>query len=133
MRGANRARHLFVGLTLAIAGCSSRSSTSAGRSTGLADVASTGSARVGRALIGESSCGTCHVIPGVAGARGLVGPTLAEFGRRDFIAGVLRNTPENLVRWVVSPQSIKPGVAMPDLGITPRDAADIAAYLYTLR
>ncbi len=84
-------------------------------------------------LVRESGCGTCHVIPGIPDARGLVGPTLDQFGRRDNIAGVLRNTPDNLVRWLVSPQSIKPGDAMPDLGITPNDAAAMAAYLYSLR
>lgn len=84
-------------------------------------------------LVRESGCGTCHVLTGVPGARGLVGPPLDNFGRRDMIAGVLRNTPDDLVRWLVSPQSIKPGDAMPDLGVTPKDAADIAAYLYSLR
>jgi cytochrome c1 len=49
------------------------------------------------------------------------------------LAGNLPNTPENLVRWIRQPQTIKPGNVMPDLGIGVRDARDIAAYLYTLR
>jgi cytochrome c2 len=114
-----------VFMALAVAACSSPKAAAAG--------AVSGNASTGRTLIRHASCGTCHVIPGVAGARGEVGPTLGQFGRRDYIAGVLLNTPDNLVRWLVSPQSIKPGDAMPDLGITRKDGADIAAYLYSLR
>jgi cytochrome c1 len=46
---------------------------------------------------------------------------------------VLRNTPENLVHWVQHPQSVVPGNAMPEMGITEAQARDIASYLYTLR
>ncbi len=45
---------------------------------------------------------------------------------------MLRNTPDNLVRWIRDPQKIVPGNAMPALGIDNRDARDIAAYLYTI-
>jgi hypothetical protein len=33
------------------------------------------------------------------------------------------------VRWLRSPQQIKPHSAMPDLGVTEQDAIDMAAYL----
>jgi cytochrome c1 len=46
---------------------------------------------------------------------------------------MLPNTPENLVRWLRDPQKLNPRTAMPDLGVTERDAQDIAAYLYTLK
>ena len=46
---------------------------------------------------------------------------------------MLRNTPDNLVRWMRNPQSVVPGNAMPDMGVTEAQARDIAAYLYTLR
>jgi cytochrome c1 len=78
-------------------------------------------------------CGACHVIPGVTGAGGIVGPPLNNWSRRVYIAGNLPNTPENLVRWIRHPQAVEPGTAMPDLGVTEADARDIAAYLYSLR
>jgi len=78
-------------------------------------------------------CGACHVIPGVTGATGMVGPPLDGWSRRVYIAGNLANTPENLVRWIRYPQAVEPGTAMPDLGVNEADARDIAAYLYSLR
>jgi len=88
-------------------------------------------ARGVRAL-GTYGCGSCHMIPGVDGAKGTVGPPLTAFGRRTYVAGLLPNTQENLVRWIERPQAVSPGNAMPNLGVTERDARDIAAYLYTL-
>ncbi len=87
----------------------------------------------GRALIEKVGCNNCHVIPGVTGAKGQVGPSLASVGRRTVIAGVLPNTPDNMVRWIKVPQSVVPGNAMPNMEINDHDARDVAAYLYTLR
>lgn len=92
-----------------------------------------GDAKVGQHLIYTYACGSCHVIPGIAEAKGTVGPTLQGFGSRIYIAGLLENTPPNLFRWISKPQEIDPENAMPDLGVTERQARDIAAYLYTLR
>lgn len=92
-----------------------------------------GNPREGKAVIRQFSCGACHIIPGIRGARGLVGPPLMLFGRRTFIAGEVPNTPQNLVRWIQSPTSIEPHTAMPALGLTEQQARDAAAYLYTLR
>ena len=58
---------------------------------------------------------------------------LTAFGRRVYIAGEVPNTSENLVQWLEVPQSIEPGTAMPNLGVTEGEAREIAAYLYTLR
>jgi cytochrome c len=91
-----------------------------------------GSSDHGEALILGAGCGACHVIPGVRGARGVVGPPLTSFARRTFIAGVLPNAPANLVRWLVDPRLTNPKTAMPNLNLTEHDARDIAAYLYTL-
>ncbi len=77
-------------------------------------------------------CGSCHQIPGVARANGLVGPPLDHFGRRAYIAGALPNTPDNLVRWITNPQGVEPGTAMPDLGVSQADAQDMVAYLESL-
>lgn len=92
-----------------------------------------GDARRAPALIQAFGCAACHTIPGVKHADGNVGPPLARFGDRTYIAGMLRNTPPNLVRWLQRPQSVVPGNAMPDTGLTAAQARDIAAYLYTLR
>lgn len=87
----------------------------------------------GARLIAQLGCGGCHTVPGIAGADGNVGPPLERMGRRVFIVGLIRNSPENLAAWLLDPQRFVPGNAMPDLGITPDQAADIAAYLGTLR
>ena len=54
--------------------------------------------RRGAELIVANGCATCHSIPGIDGARGNVGPPLDHVGARVFIAGMLRNTPDNMVR-----------------------------------
>ena len=92
-----------------------------------------GDAARGRKAIQQYACTTCHRIPGETGLRALVGPPLDAMGRRGFIAGLLPNTPENMARWLQSPQEIHPGSAMPNLGVTARDARDMAAYLHTLQ
>ena len=53
--------------------------------------------------------------------------------RRTRIAGVLDNTPGNMVRWLVQTDAVKPGTAMPAMGVAEQDARDIAAYLASLR
>lgn len=92
-----------------------------------------GSAKRGAAMIRQVGCGSCHSIRGISGADGLVGPPLDTVGRRVMIAGLLPNTPDNLVKWLRDPQKIVPGNAMPDMGLSEAQARDIAAYLYTLR
>jgi cytochrome c2 len=92
-----------------------------------------GSPTHGAKLIAEKGCGACHMIPGIAGANGLVGPPLTLMGRRIFVAGLLRNTPQNLAAWVLEPQRFVPGNAMPSTGLTESEALDVAAYLETIR
>jgi len=92
-----------------------------------------GNARRGAATIARKGCGSCHMIPGVAGADGLVGPPLIHWSRRSFIAGAVPNSPDNLIRWIENPNAVEPGTAMPDLKLTPQEARDVAAYLHTLR
>ena len=87
----------------------------------------------GAKLIRSYGCGGCHEVPGVDGAEGVVGPSLQEFSRRVYVAGMVRNTPDNLMDWLKNPQAIVPGNAMPNLGVSERDARDMAAYLYTLQ
>ncbi|SCL32845.1 Cytochrome c2 [Micromonospora rhizosphaerae] len=92
----------------------------------------TGNPERGAELIQQYGCGSCHTIPGINRANGLVGPPLTRFGARSYIAGELPNNADNLRRWISNPQAVEPGTAMPALGVDPIDAQDIAAYLYTL-
>jgi cytochrome c len=87
----------------------------------------------GRAMMRKYGCQTCHTIPGVVGADGVVGPPLAGIARRSYIGGVLPNAPTNMIRWIQDPKAIDSKSAMPNVGVTPADARHIAAYLYTLR
>ena len=87
----------------------------------------------GAAEIRDIGCGSCHTIPGIAGADGLVGPPLNFISRRIYLAGVLRNTPENMMAWLQNPQKFVPGNAMPNMNLSEEQSRNIAAYLYTLR
>jgi cytochrome c2 len=116
-------------LMLWLAGCGQGGTISpaeAGQLTG-------GDAARGRLAIRHYGCGSCHQIDGVAGADGVVGPPLDGIGSRVYLAGVLANTPANLTRWIQSPREVDPRTAMPDVGVSPEDSRDIAAYLYTRR
>jgi cytochrome c len=92
-----------------------------------------GNARSGRDSIRRYGCNTCHTIAGVPGANGLVGPPLDGIANRQYIAGELPNTAENLMRWIQHPQQVEPHTVMPEMNVTDQDARDIAAYLYTLK
>ena len=84
-------------------------------------------------LLRKYGCQSCHTIPGVVGANGLVGPPLAGIASRSYIAGVLPNAPDNMLRWIRDPKEVDAKTAMPNTGVTPSDARHIAAYLYTLK
>lgn len=77
-------------------------------------------------------CGSCHTIPGIPGAHGVVGPPLTAFSRRSYIAGNLPNNSENLQQWIMHPHHFLPDTAMPEMGVPPNDAASISGYLATL-
>ena len=88
---------------------------------------------LGPAAILRHGCGGCHTISGVTGANGKIGPSLDDIARRVYIGGVLPNTPDNLIGWIVDPHAADPKTAMPATGITPEEARNVAAYLYALR
>lgn len=87
----------------------------------------------GAQSIQRQGCHSCHRIPGIPGANSYVGPPLIAWSERRYIAGSLENTPDNLIAWIMHPQAIEPGTAMPNMGIEEQEARDIAAYLYTLK
>jgi cytochrome c1 len=111
---------LLPGLALLAAACGGTSSVAVPG----------GHASRGPAAVKAFGCGACHDVPGVAGADGEIGPSLAHLADRRTIAGRLPNTPAEVIRWIRSPQEISPGSLMPDLGVSETDARDIAAYLY---
>jgi cytochrome c oxidase subunit 2 len=90
----------------------------------------------GREIFHTGICIGCHAIQSTPAASP-VGPNLTLFGRRATLAaGWLENNEENLVRWILSPTSVKPGVQMPgaaDTGMTEEQVRFIAAYLLSLR
>jgi cytochrome c len=120
-------RAIIVIAFVAVMGCTARDASYGARQV------PGGNASNGRTYMAAAGCGSCHMIPGVANARGMVGPSLEHFAQRSFIAGEVPNTADNLVRWIVNPPAIEPRTAMPVLGVTPTQARDIAAYLYQLR
>jgi len=86
----------------------------------------------GRQALHQHACTACHSIPGVTGSPVFVGPPLDRFASRELIAGTLPMSQENLARWLMHTQKVKPGTAMPELGVAPQDARDMAAYLLSL-
>ena len=91
--------------------------------------ATVGDPERGRSLLAQYQCGGCHRIPGVAAAHGTAAPTLERFADRQYIAGHVPHTRVSLERWIRDPQAVIADTPMPDLGVSPRDARDMAAYL----
>ncbi len=110
-----------------------RSTLSMTSLVGLLLVACGGQPDPGKAAMEKYGCGSCHEIPGVTGARGLVGPPLDHWGQRGIIAGHLANTPDNLASWIENPPAYSPGTAMPNLGVSDAEARQMARYLEALR
>ena len=92
----------------------------------------TAAQRAGQRLFMTSQCESCHQIRGTSAA-GTVGPDLTHLAtRRTIAAATLVNDPTHLLRWISSPQSVKPGNRMPDLGLPRSEYAEIVSYLESL-
>jgi cytochrome c len=117
---------VLVALLIGLASCKQEVERTAAAITG-------GKPAIGQQVIQQYGCASCHTIPGIPGAHALVGPSLEHIASRMYVAGVLPNTPENMLRWLQNPPAVDPLTAMPNLGVTEADARDIAGYLYTLR
>jgi cytochrome c len=126
-------KRLILVLLIAAAAAPIEISCRGGKTARGYDVMTGGVPERGKQIIAAKGCGSCHIIPGITGAQGLVGPPLTYFARRTYIAGEVANSPDNLVQWVRNPQSIEEHTAMPNLGLTEQQARDVAAYLYTIR
>jgi cytochrome c oxidase subunit 2 len=79
-----------------------------------------------------SSCVGCHTIRGTD-AMATLGPDLTHMASRlTLAAGTIPNTRANLARWIVDPQSIKPGNVMPPTELSDEDLDALVDYLETL-
>ena len=92
-----------------------------------------GEAAKGLALFQQLSCTSCHAVKGTP-ATAQVAPDLTHLAsRRQLGAGIMDNTPENLHRWLMDPQKVKPGVLMPSFNLTDEQANELVAYFETLK
>ncbi|MDB4990671.1 MAG: uncharacterized protein JWN04_5849 [Myxococcaceae bacterium] len=117
---------MWLVAAVALAGCSRETERLAEDLTG-------GDVGRGKNAFRKYGCGTCHEIHGEQTAQGHVGPTFHDFAAQSYLPGGLTSSPDNLVRWIRHPREVEPLTAMPELGVTERDARDLAAYLYTQR
>jgi mono/diheme cytochrome c family protein len=88
-----------------------------------------GDAHRGKRILAQYGCQSCHQVPGVTGSKVDVGRPLDGLVKRRVIVGLLPNNQDNLIRWIRNPQAIDPDAAMPNMGVSERDARDISAYL----
>jgi L-cysteine S-thiosulfotransferase len=86
----------------------------------------------GRSIVKHHACASCHEIPGVDWPRGEVGGPLEGFANRPLIAGRFPNQPDVLVRWLRNAPDLAPATGMPPSKLTPAEARDVAAFLYSL-
>ena len=126
VHSASRLLPVIVAAALLSSACGRQVEKEAAAMTG-------GDVKRGRTAIAKYGCASCHTIPGIRDAVATVGPPLTNIAVRQYLAGHLINTPDNMMKWLQHPQQIDPKNAMPDMGVTDQDARDIADFLYTLR
>lgn len=94
----------------------------------------------GRRLFTEKTCAGCHTVRGHEGL-GITGPDLTHVGSRTTIAaGLLENNPEQMARWLLHPEVVKPGNKMYTTGYVPnnitldqQEVSALVAYLESLK
>ena len=91
------------------------------------------SAAEGKKVFEHTACINCHRVTGTV-ATGQFGPDLTHLASRDTIAaGVEKNTPENLRKWIDDPDSIKMGCLMPKMHLNSHELDAVTAYMASLR
>jgi len=87
----------------------------------------------GYQYVTSGPCSACHNIGGTP-ASGTVAPDLTHLAsRKSLAASTMPMTEGNLYGWVEDPQSLKPGVKMPTIGVEPDKLHAVVAYLETLK
>jgi cytochrome c oxidase subunit 2 len=71
--------------------------------------------------------------PGIPEATGTIGPDLAGFASRAQIAATMDLNAENLTKWIQNPPAMKPGTAMPPLGLSEADVQTLVDWMLTLK
>ena len=66
----------------------------------------------------KNVCAACHAVNGVGGK---IGPELD--------TAYQRYNPQQMTAWIKNPAAVKPGTAMPNLGLTDTQAAELVKYL----
>ena len=85
----------------------------------------------GKQLFLTEGCVNCHTIAGLSTPN--IGPDLTRISQRAMLgAGVLRNSKENLAKWLSNPQTYKPGCKMPDFKFTDKQVDQLVAFLESL-
>ena len=87
----------------------------------------------GRRIFEQTACINCHAVAGTP-ANGRFGPDLTHLMSRETIgAGIARNTPDTLRRWIRRPDDFKRGSLMPAMGLTEAQLDAVTTYLTSLR
>jgi cytochrome c oxidase subunit 2 len=93
----------------------------------------TDDAKRGASLFAQLTCVKCHAING-NGEGAHAGPDLTHLADRTTLgAGVMKNSPSELARWLKDPQDVKQGSHMPNVQLSDPQIADFVAYFETLR
>jgi cytochrome c oxidase subunit 2 len=89
--------------------------------------------RAGRDVFLSQACVNCHRVRGTR-ADGTFGPDLTHLMSRATLAtGMVPNNRAELRKWVVDPQTIKPGCLMPAMKLPDREVDLVVDYLMTLK
>ncbi len=88
----------------------------------------------GAHLFTQMTCVRCHTITGNGDVAALAGPDLTHLASRTTLgAGVMKNSPSELSRWLKDPQDVKEGSHMPNVQLSEAQIADFVAYFETLK
>ncbi|MGH2376987.1 MAG: cytochrome c oxidase subunit II [Candidatus Limnocylindria bacterium] len=89
--------------------------------------------QAGRELFRTLACAGCHTIQGLTAGRFPDAPDLTHVASQEsIVGGLLAVNEEDLFRWIKDPQAVKPGTAMPTLGLDDETVTNIVQFLLTL-
>jgi cytochrome c oxidase subunit 2 len=92
-------------------------------------------AKRGRELFVSLACSGCHTIRGLTAGKFPGAPELTNVAsKKSIVGGVLSPVnEENLRRWISNPPAVKPGTAMPNLGLSEQQVTDLVNFLLILK